>query len=226
MKNIFFITIFLICTANICHAQYFNAGFRLGGNLCQIDGDQMSGYNLLGLVGGVFVAYHFNDKWEGQFEMLYSQKGSQRVTTDSSAANFNGIWDEFRIDYIEVPVMVNYNLNKKFKLSAGLGAALMVGNDFIGRGNNVFIHNAELGSSNVDLGITKGEFSGTIGVQYFFTPKLSLYGRFTYSLAGINKPNNGLSASTNATAFYIYDGGLANNVISFGLYYYMLKGGK
>jgi len=219
MKNIFFLTIILICTANITHAQYFNAGFRLGGNLCQIDGDQMVGYNLLGLVGGVFVSYHFNPQWEGQFEMLYSQKGSQRVTSDSSANNINGIWDLFRIDYIEVPVMVNYNLSKKVKLSGGLGAAMMVGNYFIGRGNNVYLHNA-------DLGITKGEFSGTLGAQYMLSPKFSIYGRFTYSLIGINKPNNALSGATNATAFYVYDGGLANNVISFGLYYYMLQGGK
>ena len=212
MKKILVLAIILICTANIAHAQYFNAGFRLGGNFCQIDGDRMVGYNLLGLVGGVFVSYHFNQQWEGQFEMLYSQKGSQRVITDSTSSNINGVWDLFQIDYLEVPVMVNYNLNKKLKISGGLGAAMMIGNYFIGRGNNVILHNA-------DLGITKGEFSGTIGAQYFLSPKFSLYGRFTYSLLGINK--NG-----SAAAFYLYDGGLANNVISFGLYYYLLNGGK
>jgi|GEM_PF-415113 len=225
MKNTFLFAVLLICTTNISHAQNFNAGFRLGGNFCQIDGDKMSGYNLLGLVGGVFVSYRFNKAWEGQFEMLYSQKGSQRVTTDSSANNIGGAWDLFRIDYIEVPVMVNFILSKKIKLSGGLGGGLMVGNYFIGRGNNVYIHNAELGASNKDLGITKGEFSGTIGAQYFFSPKFSLYGRFTYSLLGINKPN-GLSGAANAVAFYVYDGGLANNVISFGLYYYLGKGEK
>ncbi len=220
MKNTLFITIILICTANIAHAQYFNAGFRLGANFCQIDGDDMIGYNLIGLVGGVFVAYHFNEKWDGQFEMLYSQKGSQRVTTDSTANNINGDWDLLRLDYIEVPVMVNYNLSKKVKLSGGLGGGLLVGDYFISKGpyNNYTQKNADI--------VTKGELNGTIGAQYFITPKLSVYGRFTYSLIGINKPNNAVNGVTNATLYYLYDGGLANNVISFGLYYYMLKGGK
>jgi len=215
MKTILFFTLMLIGTANICNGQYFNAGFRLGGNFCQIDGDNMSGYNLAGLVGGVFATYQFSNIWEGQFEMLYSQKGSERVTSDTSANNVNGIWDLFRIDYVEVPVMVNCILSKKIKLSGGLGAGMMIGNHYVGKNNNVILNNIDA--------VTKGELSGTIGLQYFFTPRISVYGRFTYSLIGINKPNNALSPALNATAFYLYDGGMANNVISFGLYYYMLK---
>src|ERR1035441_1793598 len=98
MNKTLLVLVVLFCSAKICNAQYFNAGFRLGANFCQIDGDRMSGYNMGGIVGGVFVTYHFSSKWEGQFEMLYSQKGSQRVIQDTSQNN--GLWDLLRINYI------------------------------------------------------------------------------------------------------------------------------
>jgi len=199
-------------TVYTAKAQQFNAGFRLGANFCQIDGDHMVGYNQGGLVGGVFVSYPFSDRWEGQFEMLFSQKGSSRLLTDSIQQA--GPWDVLQINYIEVPVMMNYKLTPRLKLSMGLGGALMIGNHFVGLKNDV--------RDNVDF-VTRGEFSGTVGAQYYFSPRFSLFGRFTYSLIGINKPNSAVSAATNALGYYVYDGGMANNVISFGLYFSFLK---
>jgi len=211
MKKILLIIVILVF-ANVETNAQFNAGFRLGANFCQIDGDKMSGYDLAGIVGGMFVSYPINSKWEGQFEMLFSQKGSEKPPdTTSSYASYNsstsgGSWNKLLINYIEVPVMVNYKVSKKIKLSGGLGGAFMISNQYVSR--NYLYEN------NVDF-ITKGEFSGTVGVQYYFTPKFSAFCRFTYSLLGIN-------AQGGAGAFYIYDGGLANNVISFGAYYAFL----
>jgi hypothetical protein len=185
----------------IADGQHFNAGLRLGANFAQIDGDRMEGYNLGGIVGGVFVSYPFKDKWEGQFEMLFSQKGSQRVINADTIQP--GDWDLLRINYIEVPIMVNYRLSQKIKLCAGIGGAYMISNHFETT-NNVIMNNID--------GITKGELSGTGGFQYYFTPKFSVYARFTYSLLGINQHGGQLS-------YYVYSGGLANNVVSFGGYY-------
>jgi hypothetical protein len=194
--------ILLICISTAAKAQNFNSGIRLGANFSQIDGDHMSGYNRAGIVGGIFVCYPFKGNWEGQFEMLFSQKGSEM--NDSV---LTGDWELLRIDYIEVPVMMNYRLNKKVKFNFGLGGAYMIGNYFIGK-NNVYQTNVEW--------IKKGEFNGTVGVQYYFTPKLSIFGRFTYSLLGINKQGSQF-------AYYVYDGGMANNIISFGAYYSFLN---
>jgi hypothetical protein len=207
MKKIILLVALVTLTNTLCHAQ-FNAGLRLGLNACQIDGDRMGGYNLAGIVGGVFVSYPFNNRWEGQFEMLFSQKGSARlVNADTVQA---GPWDLLRIDYIEVPVMVNYKLSPKLKFSGGLGGALMIHNHFEGKANDI--------QENVTW-IKKGEFNGTVGMQYYFTPKFSAYARFTYSLLGID-------TSKYLGAFYLYDGGLANNVLSFGVYYSFLGGNK
>jgi len=194
------------------HAQQrFNAGIRLGANFCQIDGDQMSGYNMGGLVAGVFVSYPFNSRWEGQFEMLFSQKGSQRVIDSIPQP---GLWDLLRINYLEVPLMVNCKLTPRFKLSGGLGLGYMISNHFEGMSNYI--------RDNVDF-ITKLEFNGTLGAQYYISPRFSIFGRFTYSLLGINKPQSGIPGYISSTAFYFYDSGMANNVISFGLYYSFLK---
>jgi hypothetical protein len=125
----------------------------------------------------------------------------------NDSITYIGDWELLRIDYIEVPVMVNYKLSKKVKFSFGLGGAYMISNYFIGK-NNVY-------ANNVDW-LKMGEFNGTAGVQYYFTPKFSVFGRFTYSLLGINKQGSQF-------AYYVYDGGMANNVISFGACYSFLS---
>jgi len=85
-------------------AQRFNAGFVLGVNASQIDGDRAAGYNKLGISAGVRATTYLTDKANLSFDILYSQRGSQ--SEFNLGANF--IPFKIKVNYIEVPILFNY----------------------------------------------------------------------------------------------------------------------
>jgi hypothetical protein len=74
---IVFILVFSISGTLLNAQQRFNAGIKAGVSTTQVSGDTYSGYNKAGLVGGAFVRGIMNEKWTGQFEIMYIQKGSR-----------------------------------------------------------------------------------------------------------------------------------------------------
>ena len=56
----------------ILPAQTFKAMVVVGGNLSQIDGDKLGGFNKLGLNTGLRVSADLNDRWSLSTEFLYS----------------------------------------------------------------------------------------------------------------------------------------------------------
>src|SRR5689334_3120325 len=87
-----FVFLLVVYQAN---AQDFKSGLRLGVNAAQINGDGMGGFNKPGFVGGLFVRYDFTQRVSGQFEMLYSAKGSKR-TYHQDYGWSPGIWHDLR----------------------------------------------------------------------------------------------------------------------------------
>jgi len=90
-----------------------------GGNLSQVEGDELKGWSQAGLVGGVgaIIPFGKNNNWGVNLETLFNQKGSfqkKRFESDS-------LTDEYRLrlNYFEVPVYVSYT--DKDMLSFGLG---------------------------------------------------------------------------------------------------------
>ena len=81
--------------------QTFKAAVVLGANASQINGDQIAGFDKLGLQGGLKVMVDINDKLEGSMELLWSQRGSSSKTR---------AFDPFKIklNYVEIPFMVGY----------------------------------------------------------------------------------------------------------------------
>jgi hypothetical protein len=99
----------------------FKAGLVLGFNACQIDGDAFAGYNKLGLQAGIEVAYRVNDLWMPSVGILYSQKGSR---TDREINQAFGA-THYRLDYVEVPLMLNY-IDGGIRISAGLSYGRLI----------------------------------------------------------------------------------------------------
>jgi hypothetical protein len=56
-------------------AQSFLGALAFGGNLTQVDGDEMYGFKKLGFNVGVSAIYPFTDKWSMSIEASFSQKG-------------------------------------------------------------------------------------------------------------------------------------------------------
>ena len=79
----------------------FGAGLVGGVNAAQILGDNLAGYDKLGLRAGVRGIIFIDDQSEISIDILYSQRGAR---TELIPGNI-GLNLQIRTDYIEVPIM-------------------------------------------------------------------------------------------------------------------------
>jgi hypothetical protein len=107
--------------------RVFYGGLLLGANFSQIDGDYYAGYHKVGLnVGGIAYA-QLKTHLALSMEILYSEKGSKISSSDPlrlvSVNNVTYATTDYgiKLNYAEVPVMINYF--DKRKSHAGIGFA-------------------------------------------------------------------------------------------------------
>ena len=104
---------------NTAYGQRIRGTVIAGGNLTQVEGDELKGWSQFGFVGGLGAVVPFgkNNSWGANLETLFNQKGSfQKKRFDSDS-----LTDEYRLrlNYFEVPFYVSYT--DKEVLSFGLG---------------------------------------------------------------------------------------------------------
>lgn len=94
----------MLAMAGISSAQRgFSGTAILGLNFSQIDGDDLYGYNKIGLEGGVRVGYFVAEKSELGLELLLSQRGSSETFTFSD----DGVIYT-QLNYLSVPITIDY----------------------------------------------------------------------------------------------------------------------
>ena len=108
MKKLLFFLTLTLSFATISFSQEFFGGLILGGTTSQIGGDSRGGYNKIGAVGGVFAGLNLSEDINVQMELKYIQKGSYSGDLENDPlAPFR-----IKLDYVDLPVVVSYNLNK------------------------------------------------------------------------------------------------------------------
>jgi hypothetical protein len=110
MRKLLFI-LSLFFGLHLSAQQTFSAGMIGGINGCQIHGDSYSGFDQIGFVLGGFVHNNPGEKWQGQFGIQYSRKGS-RHTVSRSLGGYRDF--EIRLNYIDIPINARYNTKKVF----------------------------------------------------------------------------------------------------------------
>src|SRR5688572_14482098 len=88
---------------SILHGQRFSAAIVGGVNASQIDGDQLAGFDKLGLTGGLKATVNFESVFDLNVEFLFTQRGSKPDL-------FNPDYDpdiKIHLDYAEIPVYVS-----------------------------------------------------------------------------------------------------------------------
>lgn len=186
----------LILVTTGAHSQTFNSGITGGINISQIDGDGFSGYNKAGATYGIFANTFFMHSFSGQLEISYSSKGSQ---LDTSIENPQ----YYRIDlkYIMIPLLIRYFITSDIAIESGLAGG--------------YLFNAkekdELGELPDARPFNKTEFSVVTGIAWFIRERVSLNGRFSYSVIPVRKHAGG--------GTYYLNRGQNNNVISFFVQY-------
>lgn len=178
---IFAIYCFLISNS-IDAQQLFRAGFVGGFNFTQIDGDDIAGYDKIGLNAGFMVELGLDEdnKWSAVMEILYSQKGS-RSTLNNSPVDF-----KISMDYAEIPLLLKFR-DPKGGLTFGAGVLLArsVNNKFVQAG----VDETEFffAGNNIPK---KWEIGAIIDVAYMFSSKFGLNFRFTNSIPSIRSNCN------------------------------------
>jgi hypothetical protein len=98
----------------------FDFELRGGINLCQIDGDASGSYNKIGYHGALNTSFPLSDdgSWRFVVELGISQKGS-RIESSSLDRHISLL-------YVEVPLMIAYDLLNNNQLRIGAGVALAI----------------------------------------------------------------------------------------------------
>ena len=105
-------------------AQRFKAGIRAGITGTQISGDQLGGFDKAGVVAGGMVSTSLSQKFDLGFEILYVQKGSRKNADPDKGDLVSYL---LRLNYFEVPVLLQWKYSKRFTFEAGPTFGALVG---------------------------------------------------------------------------------------------------
>lgn len=201
-KNAIFkgiLLVFSICIFNHLSfsQQRFVAGLKAGISTTQVSGDTYSGYNKAGIIAGGYVRAVLNEKWTGQMEMMYIQKGS-RHNGNPDKGDYTYYY--LGVNYIEVPLLFQYH-QSKFTYE-------------FGPSYNVLINSKETLNGYEVKGVKPFNTSGlsiNIGASYAILNNLSINWRFSNSITPIRAHASGASKW--------YNPGQMNDVLAFTLNY-------
>jgi hypothetical protein len=114
----------LLFTVYSLRAQVIKGALIGGFNLSQVDGDQVYGFHKFGINAGASAIIPLKNRFSIALEILYSQKGSFQSTL-YPYADSTGKY-KLRLNYAEVPVLIQYNDKGGFTFSAGMSYGRLV----------------------------------------------------------------------------------------------------
>ncbi len=117
------LSLFFLSFVGIGFAQKFNGGAMIGLAASQVAGDQYSGFNKVGPIGGFFVNFQPTERSSVQMELYYIQKGSRKSA--------NAVEEDYesyllRVNYVELPLLYQYHIGW-FHIEAGPSVAFSMG---------------------------------------------------------------------------------------------------
>lgn len=155
--------------------QIIQPAIILGFNSTQVEGDQLSGFRKFGANAGAGAFIRLPKNFAVKFEILYSQKGSKSSATEA-ASRLSGPY-KLILDYIDVPISVNYI--DKDRAIFGVGVVL----------SNLIRNQETLGG--VDLNSTFNRFGADFMVDITFLIKRRYGINFRYSYGMMQFLENG-----------------------------------
>lgn len=136
-------------------SQGFEGYILAGFNASQLEGDNLSGYNKLGLNAGMRLEYPVNEKKGLATELLFHQKGSSSTLRAGTPTNV----ETLTLNYIAMPVYFYFNEWKhesedyyRFQIEGGF----VINRLFGVSSSNSFFDNATDDFNDWDLGVSLG----------------------------------------------------------------------
>ncbi|OIV41355.1 porin family protein [Flavobacterium johnsoniae] len=177
------LTLFISASFGMLHAQDNNVNTEFGvkggfnmSNLRDSGDDIDDDKTLYGFNAGVYATLPISDFVAIQPEVLFTTKGAE-LEYNSAFASGSA---KFKLNYIEVPLLVRVNVTKNFNIHAGGYASYLVSSKVKGVGDFEFEEEIDRDDLNkFDAGIAMG-----VGVD--FSP-LSIGLRYNYGLTTVGK---------------------------------------
>ncbi len=174
LRSIIGLIVFLLITNNIACGQSFKAAVLAGINSSQVSGDELSGFNKVGLFIGGSAILPVREKSLVEMELLFIQKGSKTPTPKNGAANY---FYKMSLNYLEVPLIYTFRPVKYVSVHAGPTFGVLVGSK---EEDNAGELTGQIPFQKTELGIDGG-------LSVYFSEHLSLTMRLSTSLLPIRK---------------------------------------
>ncbi|PXY46556.1 porin family protein [Flavobacterium hydrophilum] len=177
--SLFMMTSFGIVSAQSSTVVGPEFGIKGGVNMSNLysDSDDINDENVLwGFNAGVFAAFPIADNIFIQPEILYTTKGAE---LEYDTAGVEGT-SKFKLGYVEVPLLVRFNLTDNFNIHVGGYASYLVNAKVTGEGDVEFDEDLDADDfERFDAGLSAG-----VGLD--FNP-ISIGLRYNYGLTTIGK---------------------------------------
>lgn len=158
----------------------FFGGVVAGANFTQVDGDRFAGYHKVGLNLGGIVYINLVEHLAGSIEILYSQKGSRAHKPQESAdRSFVITKYDIKLNYAEVPLMLNYFDRRKSNFGAGFSVARLVNSKETGEQSQLVVPDFD------KYPFRKMDYNFIIGGNLHCWKGIYFNARFQYSLRSI-----------------------------------------
>ncbi len=183
-KLCFWVIATLCMSLSHMSGQAFEGKAILGFTASQIDGDNLAGFNKLGLTGGLGVERFISKKGYVGMEMLYCQRGSQAELSFGSGDFVSST----NLNYLEIPVFAGYKdwwMAEDGYYKVGVHGGFSYGYLFSSSSNNTFVEG--------DIeNFRTSSLSWLLGVNYALSKSWNAVARYTRDLSllfdGSNNP--------------------------------------
>ncbi len=209
-NNLFLLVFLLLFTLESSFSQVFKGEIILGGNVTQVDGDQLYGYRKIGANAGLGVMFPFDfkkgsdeKKWAVSMEMLFNQKGSYKKNytginfCDTCPPEINcnpTIKYNLKMNYVSIPLLLHYNDKDAWIFALGLSYNRLASIKEIENGienKDIYAISTIINPSkkNIDKMLkerdalfAKDELSVIVDVRFRIWQQLKMEFRFEYSI--------------------------------------------
>lgn len=165
---IFHISYFIFPTLS----QNIKGGIIGGMNATQVNGDNLSGYHKFGInIGGIAIV-PIKKKISVSLEILYSEKGSRSGVQERVTPY------KLKLNYIDVPVLFNYQDKEKVMFSFGASFNTLV---------KFKEYDNDLDQTPADNPYAKREYTAIVSGTYFINKHVAFNIRYTFSIFQIGE---------------------------------------
>lgn len=197
------LTLLLVCgmLSLDMQAQNFGGGLIAGLSTSQVAGDNLAGFNKIGMMAGIFTNRKINEYIKLQLEIIYIEKGS--ANPDFHMISKAEI-EQISLSYIEVPISIILQQKEKIGIEIGILPAFI----FSSTVNNQYY---SYSGKEIDDAYEKYDFGLLAGVNYNLNDKIMLNTRISNSIIPIRPHDSGATTWINK--------GQYNTVLSFAIQY-------